>query len=392
MAYLWNVHKRQDISFTSGSGCYLFSRKFIFKKEKYLDFNSGGGVNSLGYSHPNLVSAITKQAKKIWHLSNYFESTMAESLSKKLCKLSGFDKVFFVNSGAEGVEFAFKVARRFFFNQNKEKYEIISLKTGYHGRTMGALSACANEFYRKGFGPLLEGFIHAEPNIEDIKQKITPKTAGIIVEPIQGNEGIMFLGWKFLQELRELCTKNDILLILDEIQTGVGRTGKFFAYEHANIKPDILILAKGIAGGFPLGAVLSSEEIANSIPISGHGGTFGGNLLGVAVAKETVKQIASEGFLNHLTLISKVIDDELNALQKSFPNIIEEVRGFGLMRGLKINKNISVEEVMKEALKKEHLILGSASGGVIRITPPLIITEEEFKSGIQKIRAILSKL
>ena len=391
MTYLWNVHKRQNICFSHGKGCYLFSSQPIFKKNKYLDFNSGGGVNSLGYSHPKLVSAITKQAKRIWHLSNYFENKMAENLSKKLSQLSGLDKVFFVNSGAEGVEFAFKVARKFFFNQNKEKYEIMSLKMGYHGRTLGALSASANEFYRKGFGPLLEGFIHAEANIQDIKQKITPKTACIIIEPIQGNEGMKFLGWKFLKELRELCTENDILLILDEIQTGIGRTGKFFAYEHANIKPDILILAKGIAGGFPLGAVLSNEDIANSIPISGHGGTFGGNLLGISVAEETIKQISNKKFLEHVTFIAKIIDDELNALHKLFPNIIDEVRGFGLMRGLKINKNINLEDLMTEALK-EHLILGSASGGILRITPPLIITEEEFKIGINKIKTILSKL
>lgn len=390
--FLWNVHTRNNISFSNGKGSYLTRRNFFFKQYKYLDFNSGGGVNSLGYGNKKLVSSITKQAKKIWHLSNYYQNPLAEKLAKELCTLSNLEKAFFVNSGSEGVEFAFKIARKFFHNQGLAKHKVISIKNCYHGRTMGALSATENIKYTEGFGPLLDGFVNVEANIDSIENSIDEETAAIIVEPIQGNGGMIFLGWDFLQNLRSICDKYGILLILDEIQTGIGRTGKFFSYEYAQINPDILLLSKGIAGGFPFGCVLSTEKIANCIQSSGHGGTFGGNLLGVVAAREVVRQISNKAFLDNVTNLSKILQDEIKLIHHKFPHIIKEIRGFGLMKGLKINDSINPNLIVKKAIDSQLLLLGTANQNTIRITPPLVINEEEIKIGFKKLKNVLKSI
>jgi acetylornithine/N-succinyldiaminopimelate aminotransferase len=386
MTHLWNVHERQNISFSHGEGVFLFS-----SNKKFLDFSSGGGVNFLGYNNQKLINAITKQAKGIWHLSNYHINKPAEKLAKKLCELSGFEKAFFVNSGTEGVEFALKVARKHFFSRKEERYEIISLKNGYHGRTMGSLSTSSNTKYTQGFGPLAGGFIHAEANLEDIEAKITNKTAAIIMESVQGNGGMFFLGWEFLKNIRALCDKHGILLILDEVFTGLGRLGKFFSYEYADIKPDIIVLAKGIAGGFPFGSVLSSATVASCINISEHGGTFGGNLLGIASAFEVIKEISKKSFLDNVNTSSKVLFEGLHNLQKLFPHIVDEIRGFGMMAGIKINDNFNTKELSLKMLKN-HLIVGPTGGGTIRLTPPLIIKPENINLGLQAISSALSTI
>jgi acetylornithine/N-succinyldiaminopimelate aminotransferase len=392
MSYLWNVHQRESLTFQSGKGVFLITKNSLLQKRRYLDFNAGGAVNSLGYGNKGLIKALKRQAGKIWHLSNYYENRLAEKLATNLCKLAGLKKAFFVNSGSEGVEFALKVARRFFYSKGEGRYEIISLKRGYHGRTMGALSASANPKYREGFEPLCEGFIHVNENLAEIEAQISSKTCAIILEPVQGAEGMHFLGWDFLKEVRKLCDKHGILLILDEIQTGIGRLGSFFAFEKAGIKPDILILAKGIAGGFPLGAVLSSDEIANSLPIGGHGGTFGGNLLGVSVALETISQISKPPFLENVITSSAMLEFCLQEVKHDFPHIVDEVRGFGLMRGLKINNNIDVKNLIATLSRQEELLCGTASGNVLRITPPLIITPEEVKEGMTRLKRLFSKI
>ena len=392
MSYLWNVHQREGITFQSGKGVFLFNKNSLLQKRRYLDFNAGGAVNSLGYSNKGIIKALKRQSGKIWHLSNYYQNNLAEKLAKNLCKLANMEKAFFVNSGTEGVEFALKVARRFFYNKDASKYEIISLKRGYHGRTMGALSTSSNPKYREGFEPLCGGFIHANEDIADIEAKISPKTCAIILEPVQGAEGMHFLGWDFLKEVRNLCDKHGILLILDEIQTGVGRLGYFFAFEKAEIKPDIVILSKGIAGGFPFGAVLSSEKIANEMGAGSHGGTFGGNLLGVSVALETVSQISKPSFLENVISSSAMLEFFLQDLKQAFPHIIQEVRGFGLMRGLKINDEIDVKSLVATITRQEELLCGTASGNVLRITPPLIITPEEIRDGTNRLKCLFSKL
>ena len=385
MNYFWNVHDREDINFTSGEGVYLLANK-----KGYLDLNAGGAVNSLGYNNKKLIEVLKKQADKIWHLSNYYQNKMAEKFAEELCLKAGMEKAFFLNSGTEGIELAIKTARKFFFE--KGPIEIIALKNAFHGRTMGALSATHNPIYKKGFGDLLSGFIHTEPTITSIKEHITSKTAAIIVEPIQGEGGINFLRFEFLKELRTLCDEKGILLILDEVQTGMGRTGKLFAFQHAGIAPDILVLAKGIASGFPFGAVLTSKKIADSIQKGNHGGTFGGNLLGLVVASEVLKQISTTKFLKNVQAASKTLQEELHKLKLEFPKIIEEVKGFGLMRGIKLNENINLKELTSNLALKEQVLFGKASGNVLRITPPLIITPEEIKMGIQKLRNQLEKL
>lgn len=385
MNYFWNVHDREDINFTSGEGVYLFANK-----KSYLDLNAGGAVNSLGYNNKKLVEVLKNQADKIWHLSNYYQNKMAEKFAEELCLKAGMEKTFFVNSGTEGIELAIKTARKFFCEKGAN--EIIALTNAFHGRTLGALSATHNHIYKKGFGDLLSGFVHAEPSIASIKEHITSKTVAIIVEPIQGEGGINFLGFEFLKELRKLCDEKGSLLILDEVQTGMGRTGKLFAFQYAGIKPDILVLAKGIAGGFPFGAVITSKKIASSIQNGNHGGTFGGNLLGLAVAREALKQISTTKFLNNVQLSSKTLQEELIKLKLEFPKIVEEIKGFGLMRGIKLNENINLKELASNLALKEHVLFGKASGNVLRITPPLIITLEEIKMGIQKLRNQLEKL
>jgi acetylornithine/N-succinyldiaminopimelate aminotransferase len=395
MKYLWNVHERDDVTFSKGKGVYLFSRTFL-KNKKYLDFNAGGGVNSLGYGNKKVIRAISKQVKKIWHLSNYYQNKLAEKLASELCKTvnseKGFNKVFFTNSGTEGVEFAIKTARKFFRSQDVNKFEIISLENGFHGRTYGSLSASANSKYKEGFGPFLEGFINVKAEISEIEKKISEKTAAILVEPIQGADGINFLGWEFLTNLKTLCEKYNILLIFDEVQTGMGRTGKLFAFQHTEIIPDIMILSKGIAAGFPFGAVLTREEIANSIGLSSHGGTFNANLLGIVAARSTLSQINKAAFLENVVNSSAILELELQSLKKDFPNFIISVKGFGLMRGLELSSSLNAKELVKQFSKKERLLLGTAAHNVLRITPPLIITPDEIKLGISKIQNFLSNL
>ncbi len=392
MSYLWNVHQREALTFESGKGVFLFNKNSLLQKRRYLDFNAGGAVNSLGYSNKGIVKALKRQSGKIWHLSNYYQNNLAEKLAKKLCNLAKMDKAFFVNSGSEGVEFALKVARRFFYSKEVGKHEIISLKRGYHGRTMGALSASSNLKYREGFEPLCGGFVQVNENLAEIEDTISSKTCAIILEPVQGAEGMHFLGWDFLKGVRKMCDKHGILLILDEVQTGIGRLGSFFAFEKADIKPDIVVLSKGIAGGFPFGAVLSSEEIANEMPQGGHGGTFGGNLLGVSVALEAISQISKPSFLENVISSSAMLDFFLQDLQHSFPHIIQELRGFGLMRGLKITDKIDVKNLISTISRQEELLCGTASGNVLRITPPLIIKPEEIKYGMTRLQRLFSKL
>lgn len=387
MTHLWNTHKREKTRFVSGDGVFLVNKSGA----RYLDFNSGGAVNSLGYANAGLIKSLNVQASKIWHLSNYYYNEHAEKYAKKLCTASGFEMAFFTNSGTESNESAIKLARRYFYKNSDRKYEIIALENAFHGRTLGSLSATFNSKYRDGFGPLVPGFTFAKPNLHQIEEKITENTAAIILEPIQGEGGINFFGWEFLRKIRLLCNKYGILFILDEVQTGFGRTGKLFAFEHAGIKPDILTLAKGIAGGFPFGAVLTRKEISDSITPGSHGGTFGGNLLGISAATETLKQINNSKFLSNIQSCSSVLFDGLKTIQQKFPNIVLEIRGVGLMLGLVINPEIDVSFIKHIGLEEQQLLLGTSSFNVLRITPPLIITKQDIEYGLAKLHTLFSQ-
>jgi acetylornithine/N-succinyldiaminopimelate aminotransferase len=384
--YIWNTHVREQIDFEKGKGVYLQAEN----GEKYLDLSAGGAVNSLGYSNKKLVFALIEQSKKIWHLSNYYRNKKAESLAEEFFKASAFDASFFCNSGSEAVEGAIKLTRKYFHSLGSKKYEIISLQKSFHGRTMGALSTSSNPLHTEGYGPFLKGFISATPDIKKIEKTITAQTAAIIVEPIQGEGGINFLGWEFLFKVKELCARKNILLIFDEVQTGMGRTGKLFAFEWAGVRPDIVVLAKGIAGGFPMGAVLTTKRLANVINPGSHGTTFGGNLLAITCAIATLKQINQPGFLNNVLEASGQLEVELQKLIKSFPELITEIKGFGLMRGISIKSEINAKEISK-AIFEEKVLVGVVSGNVIRITPPLIITAAEIKKGFSKIKKVLNR-
>ena len=387
MQYLWDFYERENVNFKRGKGVYLYEEGF-WKERAYLDFSAGGAVNNLGYGNKAVNRALIKHAKLgVWHLSNYYKNKSAEKLARMFYKATGFEKVFFTNSGAEAVELSIKVARKY-----KGKTDFISLVGAFHGRTYGAMSASFNEAKKEGFGPFLYGFSFAEKDIASIEAKITPNTAAIIIEPVQGAEGMNFLGIKFLYDLKQLCLKYDILLIVDEIQTGMGRCGKLFCYEYAKIMPDIVLTSKGIASGFPFGAVLTSKDIASKMSNATHGGTFNANLLGVAAAIATLKKINNKKVLANAKEMGDILEIGLRELKSHFPSIVEEIKGYGLMRGLKINSKFHAKEIMLRLTKEYNLLVGVAGGNVIKITPPIIIKEKDLKIGIIKIKNLFNTL
>jgi acetylornithine/succinyldiaminopimelate/putrescine aminotransferase len=387
MEHLWDFYDRENVNFKRGKGVYLYEEGF-WQDKAYLDFSAGGAVNNLGYGNKAVNRALIKHAKLgIWHLSNYYKNRSAEKLAKMFYKATGFEKIFFTNSGAEAVELSIKVARKY-----KGKTDIISLVGAFHGRTYGAMSASFNASKKEGFAPFLEGFSFAEKNLASIEEKITSNTAAVIIEPIQGAEGVNFLGFKFLYDLKQLCLKYNILLIVDEIQTGMGRCGKLFCYEYANIIPDIVLSSKGIASGFPFGAVLTSEDIASKIPRDMHGGTFNTNLLGVAAAAITLKKINSKKILKNAKEMGEVLEIGLWDLKSHFPSIVEEIKGYGLMKGIKINSKFNAKEIMLRLTKEQNVLVGVAGGNVIKITPPIIIKEKDLRIGIIKIKNLFNTL
>lgn len=387
MSYFWDFYEREQINFACGKGCYLYTRG-IFREEKYLDFNCGGAVNNLGYGNKAVKKALIKQAKTgLWHSSNYYKNKKAEKLAHMLCKATGFEKVFFTNSGTEAVELAIKAVRKY-----SEKKEIICLENGFHGRTFGAMSASFNTSKKEIFAPLLEGFVFAKPSIKDLEEKITPNTAAIIMEPVQGAEGMNYLGLDFLKDVKTFCVKNNILLILDEIQTGMGRTGKLFMHQHTEASPDILLSSKAIASGFPFGAVFTFNNIALNLQNKSHGGTFNSNLLGVEMAIATFKQINSRKILNNALKISALLEKALADLQSHFPSVIEEIKGYGMLRGLKINEKFNAKEIMFRLTAEEKLLVGLSNFNVLRITPPIIINEKELMEGISKLKKLFKTL
>jgi len=384
---LYETYNRVPIVFERGHGVWLETPT----GERYLDFAAGIAVNSLGHTHPHLVEALKAQAEKLWHLSNVHEIPDQTRLARRLTEVTFADKVFFTNSGAEALECAIKTARRHFYvNGQPERYRIITIEGAFHGRTLATIAAGGQAKYLEGFGPKVEGFDQVPfGDHEALKAAITDETAAILVEPVQGEGGVRPLPKDCMRGLRDLCDEHGILLILDEVQSGVGRTGKLFAHEWAGMTPDIMAVAKGIGGGFPFGACLATAEAADGMTVGTHGTTYGGNPLAMAVGNAVLDVILEDGFLTHVNDIALVLNQGLASLKDRYPDLIDEVRGSGLMLGIKCVKS-NVDLVM--AMRNEHLLAVPAGDNVVRLLPPLIVTAEEARDALSRIEAALDML
>lgn len=381
------TYNRSNLSFERGQGSWLETKS----GERYLDFSSGIAVNSLGHCHPKLVQAITDQASKLWHTSNLHRIDLQEKLADFLVSNSFADKIFFTNSGAESVECAIKIARKFFYEKgNKKKNKIITFEGSFHGRTLGTIAASGEKKLTRGFEPNLQGFDRVPiKNLDKIYELISERTAAILIEPIQGEGGIRCFEREFIKELRKICNENDSLLIFDEVQCGIGRTGTLFAYENFNVVPDIVAIAKGLGGGFPIGACLATEEASIGMVYGTHGSTYGGNPLACAVAYAVLKEITNDGFLDNVIRNAIILKQKLSQVIDEYPDIFEDVRGEGLMLGLKCRVDSS--EVVGAGYDERILCVGAADN-VVRILPPLNISESDIQLGINKLEKIAKKL
>ena len=383
MSALAKNYNRRKIAFKKGKGSFLYSTN----GKKYLDFVQGIAVNSLGHSNPYLINAIYKQAKKIWHVSNAFIIPEGETLAKRLTKKTFADSVIFQNSGAEAIEASIKVARRYFYSIGQaKKNRILCIKNSFHGRTIAAISASGSKKMQEGFHPKAGGFDHFKfGDHKSLKKAINSKTAAIMVETVMGEGGIKVIPDWCLRELRKICNKKKILLILDEVQCGIGRTGKFFAFEHAKVKPDIVPIAKGIGGGFPLGAVLMTKKVASGMTPGTHGTTNGGNPLAMSVGNAVLDQIFKKGFLKNVQKISKYFHNELNKIKINYPKLIKEVRGMGLLIGLQLF-NDPTKFIKK--LQDNKLLTIRSGENTIRILPPLNVKKSEIDIAIKIIKKV----
>ena len=383
MTSLANNYNRRKISFKKGKGSFLFSSN----GKKYLDFVQGIAVNSLGHSNPYLSKALKKQINKVWHVSNAFIIPEGEKLAKKLTKNTFAQKVIFQNSGAEATEAAIKIARKYFYSiGKKERNRIICIKDSFHGRTLATISASGSKKNTEGFGPNMPGFDHFNfGDYKKMKKLITKKTAAIMIEPIMGEGGIKIIPEWCLKELKKICNKKKILLILDEVQCGVGRTGKFFAFEHARVKPDIVPIAKGIGGGFPIGAVLMKKKIAKSMTPGSHGSTFGGNPLAMSVGNAVLDQILKKKFMGNVSKLSKYFLTELTKIKNKYPELIKEIRGKGLLIGIQLHFD---QTKFIKSLEKNYLLTIRASENVVRVLPPLNVKKSEIDLAINIIKKV----
>ena len=383
MSYLTKNYNRKKISFKRGKGSFLYS----VDGKKYLDFVQGIAVNSLGHAHPKLVKTINAQSKKLWHVSNAFIIPEGEKLAKKLAKKTFADYVMFQNSGAEATEAAIKVARRYFYSIGKpKKNRILCVKNSFHGRTLAAIYASGSKKMTEGFGPKVGGFDHFEfGDHKSLKKKITKNTAAIMVETIMGEGGIKVIPDWCLKELRKICNNKDILLILDEVQCGIGRSGDFFAFEKSKVKPDIVPIAKGIGGGFPIGAVLMNKKVASGMTAGTHGSTFGGNPLAMAVGNSVMDIIANKKFLKNVKNISKYFLVNLNKIKEKYPRVIKEIRGRGLLIGIQLHTDQT--NFIKKLMDNKLLTIRAAEN-IVRILPPLNVKKNEIDQAIKIIKKV----
>ncbi|KAB2849211.1 MAG: aspartate aminotransferase family protein [Hyphomicrobiaceae bacterium] len=386
-ALMPNYAPPKDIVIDRGEGTWLIG----VDGTRYLDLMSGVAVASLGHAHPRLVAALTEQAQKVWQISNHFRIAPQERLAERLVKATFADRAFFCNSGGEALEAAIKMARRYHYcSGHPERYRLVTFEGAFHGRTLATIAAGGNKKYLEGFGPVVDGFDQVPfGDIEAVKKAIGPNTAGILIEPIAGEGGIKVPPRGFLKALRELCDKDGLLLVLDEVQCGMGRTGKLFAHEHEGIKPDIMAVAKAVGGGFPLGACLATEAVAKHMTPGTHGSTYGGNPLATAVGMAVLDVMLEPGFLEEVRRKSLLFKQRLAALKDEFPHVIEEVRGEGLMLGLKLKP--AVAELQK-ACFAEHLLVMPAGENVLRLLPPLTIADAEISSAMDRLARAMRRL
>lgn len=374
------TYARANLEFERGEGPYLFTADGT----RYLDFGAGIAVNALGYSHPALIAALTEQAQKVWHLSNIYRIPGQEKLAKQLIGATFADTVFFTNSGAEALECAIKMARKYHYaGGNPERTDLITFAGAFHGRTLATIAAGGNAKYLEGFGPAMPGFVQVPfGDVKALKAAIGPNTAGVLIEPLQGEGGIRVLPNEDLRAIRAACDEAGILLILDEVQTGFGRTGALFAHELAGVTPDIMPIAKALGGGFPVGACLATEAAARGMVVGTHGSTYGGNPLAMAVAGAAVEIMVKPEFIAHVREMGVKLAQKLAMLADQHPTIIETVRGHALMLGIKTR---IVNTDLVEALRAEHMLTVGAADNIVRLLPPLIINETHLDEAIDKL-------
>jgi acetylornithine/N-succinyldiaminopimelate aminotransferase len=379
-SHVMGTYARTDFAFERGEGAWLYTTD----GRKVLDFGSGIAVNSLGHANPKLVAALTEQAQKLWHVSNVYRIAEGESLADKLCALTFADRVFFTNSGAEALECAIKTARKYHHaNGNPERYRLVTFEGAFHGRTLATIAAGGNAKYLEGFGPALDGFDQVPlGDRKALEAAIGPATAGILIEPVQGEGGVRPVSVEDMRFMRDLCDRHGILLVLDEVQSGVGRTGKLFAHEWAGIEPDIMAVAKGIGGGFPVGACLATEEAAKGMVPGTHGSTYGGNPLAMAVGKAVIDEVSTPEFLDNVRKVSRDLSQRLAELKASHPDIIEDIRGQGLLIGIKCKvPNTALVAAGREA----GILTIGAADNVVRLLPPLNIGEAEIREAYERL-------
>jgi acetylornithine/N-succinyldiaminopimelate aminotransferase len=382
MPALVPTYARSELSFARGEGAYLFTAS----GDRYLDFGSGIAVTALGHAHPHLVRALTEQAKTLWHVSNLYRIPEQERLAERLCAASFADMAFFANSGAEAVECAIKAARRYHFTSGApERYRLVTFEGAFHGRTLATIAAGGQAKHLEGFGPQVEGFDQVGSlDIAEVEAAIGETTAGILIEPIMGEGGLREIPSGFLRDLRALADAKGILLLFDEVQTGIGRTGRLFAHQWTGVTPDIMATAKGLGGGFPVGACLVTDRVGSAMTAGTHGSTFGGNPLAMAVGNAVLDVVLAEGFIDHVTEMGLKLKQRLAALADEHDAVIEDVRGLGLMLGLKCKlPNVK----LLEALRAEKMLAVQAGDNVVRLMPPLIVTEAEIDLACAKLDA-----
>jgi acetylornithine/N-succinyldiaminopimelate aminotransferase len=386
-SHLLPTYARVNLAFERGEGVWLVATN----GERYLDFTSGVAVNALGHAHPHMIAALTAQAQKVWHVSNLYEVPEAERVAQRLCDASFADVVFFCNSGAEAMECTIKMARKYHAaNGAPERYRIITFEGAFHGRTLATLAAGGQKKYLDGFGPVVEGFDQVPfGNLEATKAAITRETGAILIEPIMGEGGVRVVEPSFLRALREHCDQHGLLLLLDEVQTGMGRTGELFAHQRVGIEPDIMALAKALGGGFPVGACLAKREAAKGMTAGTHGSTFGGNPLAMSAANAVLDVMLEPGFLDRVRRTGLFFKQRLAEIKDRYPSVVSEVRGEGLLVG--VRASMPAGELV-DALRAEKMIAVAAGDNVVRLLPPLIISEQEIAEGIQRLDRACARL
>jgi acetylornithine/N-succinyldiaminopimelate aminotransferase len=386
-SHLLPTYARVDLAFERGEGVWLVATN----GDRYLDFTSGVAVNALGHAHPRLIAAISEQVQKVIHVSNLYRIPEAERLAARLCEASFADFVFFANSGAEAMEGAIKTARKYHAaNGQPERFRIVTFEGAFHGRTLATLAAGGQKKYLEGFGPVVDGFDQVPfGDLDTVRNAIGPATAAVLIEPIMGEGGVRVVAPEFLRALRQICDQHGLLLVFDEVQTGMGRSGELFAYQRSGVAPDIMALAKALGGGFPVGAVLATAEAAKGMTAGTHGSTFGGNPLAMAAGNAVLDVMLADGFFDRVKRLSLVLKQKLAAVKDRYPTVISEVRGEGLLLGLRA---VVPSGELVDELRAQKMITVAAGDNVVRLLPPLIITEEEIADAVQRIERACERL